>query len=196
MKPQFMQPTMPEFKEKYTKAWFKEKGYNLKEARAGMSSDFEFNPVYGSDLISNLGTQESTDHFMTNSHRAISKMFSFSAAHFLPQHEGLCQYLHGHEWRLEVCILGAVNDAGMVMDYSDLSKAVKSTVIAEFDHAFLNAIIINPTAENILVYIWQMLQIEAGLSNIYQISLWETPTSRASISANDMSIYMEGFWND
>ena len=34
----------------------------------------------------------------------ITRHFSFDAAHYLPGHEGKCQNLHGHTYKLEVTI--------------------------------------------------------------------------------------------
>ena len=64
-------------------------------------------------------------------------------AHALPGYLGDCKNLHGHSYRLEITIKGLPlhqpghpND-GMVMDFKDLKKIVKSVVTDDFDHAVL-----------------------------------------------------------
>lgn len=73
----------------------------------------------------------------------ITKRFRFEAAHRLMLHEGACQNLHGHSYKVEVTADGAVDDeTGMVLDFSILSKAVKSILLGDFlgppwDHSIL-----------------------------------------------------------
>lgn len=76
----------------------------------------------------------------------VTKEFHFEMAHALYGYNGPCKNIHGHSYRLSVCIKGPViNDTkdpknGMVLDFSDLKKMVQSAVIDEFDHALvLNA---------------------------------------------------------
>ena len=54
----------------------------------------------------------------------VSKEFSFDMAHLLDGHDGKCQNLHGHTYKLQVEITGHLITHGakksMVMDFSDL----------------------------------------------------------------------------
>lgn len=61
----------------------------------------------------------------------------FSAAHILNNHPK-CQRLHGHNYKLEVEIIGnALEDSqGMIMDFSKLKKIIKE-VTDILDHRFL-----------------------------------------------------------
>ena len=59
----------------------------------------------------------------------------------LDGHDGKCQNLHGHTYKLEITvsddpIRGGAKD-GMVMDFTDLKAAVKKHITDPFDHAFI-----------------------------------------------------------
>lgn len=117
----------------------------------------------------------------------VGKWFSFSGAHQLPNHPSLCQYLHGHEWKLCVQIKKRINKkTGMIIDFSDLKSIVNTHVISVLDHSFLNEIIYNPTAENLLIWIWERLMFDGLLKGIHKIELWESSTSVAYINEADM----------
>lgn len=66
----------------------------------------------------------------------ISKEFRWEMGHRLPFHEGLCRNIHGHSYKMVVEITGEINEKGMIIDFYDLSMAVKP-IIDELDHAFL-----------------------------------------------------------
>ncbi len=69
----------------------------------------------------------------------LSKEFRFEASHVLPKHKGKCSRLHGHSWVLRVEVDGRLDrDSGFVMDYGDISAAVKPLVDA-LDHRHLGA---------------------------------------------------------
>ncbi len=123
----------------------------------------------------------------------IGKDFYFAAAHQLPDHKGLCQYLHGHEWKIRIEIKKRIDfETGMVMDFSDLKSIVNKHVISILDHNTLNEIIYNPTAENILIWVWEKLMFDGLLKGIYKIHLWE---SRDSISSLDQEGILSVFKN-
>ncbi|PCH92627.1 MAG: 6-carboxytetrahydropterin synthase QueD [Bacteroidetes bacterium] len=73
----------------------------------------------------------------------ISKAFTFEMAHALDGHDGKCANIHGHSYRLEVTIMGTPlvqqkhPKNGMVMDYTELSAIIYSTVISEMEHVLL-----------------------------------------------------------
>lgn len=130
--------------------------------------------------------------------REIGKIFRFEAAHFLPKHNGVCQHLHGHSYKLEVRVSGKVNidrersDFGMIMDFKDLKNIIKDVVMDTHDHAYLNDIYPNPTAEIMVRVI--ALAIKEEINLIYSTSspielrmvkLWETEDSYAIWRAND-----------
>ena len=102
---------------------------------------------------------------------------NFSAAHHLPNYDGACHNLHGHTWKVEVWILGEVNqDTGMLIDF----KLIKN-VIDQLDHSNLNDIIDNPTAENLTLWIFNQLD-EPPEINWVCVRLWESENSYAELS--------------
>ena len=64
-------------------------------------------------------------------------------AHALLGYDGSCKYIHGHSYGLSVTVIGKpVEDEtspklGMVIDFGDLKKIVKETVVDVFDHALV-----------------------------------------------------------
>lgn len=131
----------------------------------------------------------------------VSKEFSFDMAHLLDGHDGKCQNLHGHTYKLQVELQGELHPSGakkgMVMDFSDLKKIVKEQILAPMDHAFIYdetsereckiarllqelnsktfAMPTRTTAEEMARFIFQRLE-QQGLT-LSAIRLWETPTS-------------------
>ena len=92
---------------------------------------------------------------------SIYKDFRFESAHRLPHvpagHK--CGRLHGHSFRVRVCVRGPVsNDTGWVQDYADLSAAFKP-LHADLDHRYLNEVVglSNPTSERLAAWIWDRL---------------------------------------
>ncbi|MFA9499277.1 6-carboxytetrahydropterin synthase QueD [Mannheimia sp. E30BD] len=71
----------------------------------------------------------------------IAKEFSFDMAHMLDGHDGKCQNLHGHTYKLQVEVAGELFQEGakrgMLMDYSDLKAIVKTHILDSMDHAFI-----------------------------------------------------------
>lgn len=111
--------------------------------------------------------------------KKISKMFEFEAAHHLPKHPGKCLSPHGHSYKLEVSIIGKINEeTGMILDFSELKKIVNERIIDILDHTDLNIIFENPTAEKMGEWIWDKLDcaiddyIETAVLD--EIKLWET----------------------
>lgn len=118
---------------------------------------------------------------------SIGKLFSFAAAHFLPNYEGPCANLHGHEWRLEIVIEKRIDkDTNMVMDFGDLKQIVNKHIVNQLDHSYVNDVVPHPTAENMLIWIWEILVFVGLLKGLKEISLWETPTSRATLNKEGM----------
>lgn len=89
--------------------------------------------------------------------------------------------MHGHSYRLEVAIEGPLQthgpSSGMVMDFDVIDRIVREHVIASLDHYTLNDLIDNPTAENILLWIWERLN--ERLEGLKELVLWETPSACA-----------------
>lgn len=90
----------------------------------------------------------------------VSKRFSFEGAHSLPHlpagHK--CRNLHGHSYVIEVFCTGPLDARGFVVDYAEISAAVRP-IIEQLDHRNLNDVLPGPTtAEN--VGQWIMLQLD------------------------------------
>lgn len=66
---------------------------------------------------------------------------AFDSAHFLSGYNGKCANLHGHHWVIEAeagqeALQQSGEKRGMVIDFSDLKKAVRGLADA-FDHALI-----------------------------------------------------------
>jgi 6-pyruvoyltetrahydropterin/6-carboxytetrahydropterin synthase len=85
----------------------------------------------------------------------IWREYAFEAAHRLPLvPEGhKCARMHGHSYRVEMHVEGPVGDDGMVLDYAEIDDAFEP-LREQLDHACLNDLIDNPTAENLAIWIW------------------------------------------
>ncbi|MBN1325762.1 6-carboxytetrahydropterin synthase QueD [Candidatus Falkowbacteria bacterium] len=119
----------------------------------------------------------------------ITKVFTFDAAHHLPNYQGKCKNLHGHTYKLEVTLSGELErTSGMLIDFAKLKKIVKEDVLKEMDHAYLNDILKNPTAENLINLIWKKLDLNISKQKkdifLYELKLWETPTSYVILRSN------------
>ena len=122
----------------------------------------------------------------------VSRKEHFNAAHrlFNPawsdeqnlQVFGKCSYpnYHGHNYEIIVTVTGEPNPAtGYVFDMKMLSDIVKENVLNKFDHKNLNLDTeyfkdLNPTAENIVVVIWNILREKIDRTLDLKITLYET----------------------
>lgn len=92
--------------------------------------------------------------------------------------------MHGHTYLLEVSVTGKINNkTGMIIDFGVLKKVVNDLIIEKLDHRYLNDIIDNPTAENIVRWIWNILYktLKEQDAELFMLKLWETPTSSATM---------------
>ncbi len=107
------------------------------------------------------------------------KEFEFDAAHYLPHYHGKCENLHGHTYKMVVKLDGTPDAEGMIMDFIQLKNLVKEKVINRLDHALINDILPQPSAENIAVWVWEQIVNEVARPNcrLYEVEVWETKTS-------------------
>ena len=107
------------------------------------------------------------------------KEFEFDAAHNLIDYHGKCEKLHGHTYKLVVKLSGKRGEEDMLYDFVELKNLVKDEIISKFDHAYLNDILEQPTAENIAIYVWDQLEDKINRPNckLYEVEIWETKTS-------------------
>ena len=120
----------------------------------------------------------------------VSKKISFDAAHYLPYYDGKCSRLHGHTWKVELALEGPVDkDTGMVIDFTWIKKVLETEVTKRFDHKCLNDILPNPTAENIVIYLYDKIRNEwiQGPDEEVQVAyvrVWETENSMVEYRGN------------
>ncbi|MCV9388144.1 6-pyruvoyl trahydropterin synthase family protein [Reichenbachiella ulvae] len=87
---------------------------------------------------------------------------------------------HGHNYELHVKVTGEIDpETGYVYDIKVLSDLIKEKVIERFDHKNLNLDVaefkeLNPTAENIVVVIYDLLRKEIDDKYDLNIQLYET----------------------
>lgn len=123
----------------------------------------------------------------------VSRKAHFNAAHRLFNPEwsdnrnnevfGKCNNpnFHGHNYELIVSVAGNVNpETGYVIDMNLLKKIIKEEVEENLDHKNLNLDVmefksINPTAENICIYIYNKIKTRLDSNLDLEITLYETP---------------------
>ncbi len=96
---------------------------------------------------------------------------------------GLCNNpsFHGHNYELVVKVNGEIDpETGYVIDIKILKDIIKEKVLDRFDHKNLNVDVtefkeLNPTAENIVVVIWNILRKWIDSSLKLEVILYETP---------------------
>jgi 6-pyruvoyltetrahydropterin/6-carboxytetrahydropterin synthase len=87
---------------------------------------------------------------------------------------------HGHNYELIVKVVGVPDPkTGYVIDMKTLSDIIKNEIIERFDHRNLNEDCpefegINPTAENIVIVIYNILRKVIDQELALQIKLYET----------------------
>jgi 6-pyruvoyltetrahydropterin/6-carboxytetrahydropterin synthase len=87
---------------------------------------------------------------------------------------------HGHNYELIVKLAGQPDPStGFVMDLKVLSDLIQEKVLARFDHKNLNLDTaefrtLNPTAENIAIVIYNLLQPHIPAALDLQVRLYET----------------------
>ncbi|MBW1840849.1 MAG: 6-carboxytetrahydropterin synthase QueD [Deltaproteobacteria bacterium] len=111
----------------------------------------------------------------------------FAAAHQLKMVAKKCENLHGHNWKIEVCVAGEkLNNAGVLVDFSELKSRV-SEIIDRLDHKFLNELdYFNdghpPSSENVAMYIALELQamVDNPSINVTRVTAWESDDACAT----------------
>ena len=111
----------------------------------------------------------------------ITKEFDFETAHALDGYNGKCKDIHGHSYHLEMTFIGkpksevGLSDCGMVVDFGDIKKIVKTQVLPLFDHRLIlrkdtrfkeiesineriRLVDYQPTCENMLIEIVEILK--------------------------------------
>ncbi|HSD14427.1 MAG TPA: 6-carboxytetrahydropterin synthase [Flavobacterium sp.] len=130
----------------------------------------------------------------------VSRKAHFNAAHRLYRKDwsdeqndrvfGKCNNpnFHGHNYELIVSVTGKINpETGYVMDIKDLADIIYQEVESRFDHKNLNLDVVefqelNPTAENIVVVIWNLIRNRIAAENDLEVVLYETPRNFVTYS--------------
>lgn len=140
----------------------------------------------------------------------ITTRLEFDAGHRIPDHKSQCRNLHGHRYALEITLSGDIinqekmSENGMVMDFSDVKRIARDSVVDVWDHAFIvyknDVEVLNflnslpnhktvifpsvPTAENMATEAFRILknQYKDTYGNhlkLERVRLFETPNSWA-----------------
>ena len=127
----------------------------------------------------------------------VTKRLDFSYGHRLLNYDGVCRHLHGHNAMVEIDITAEKLDAReMVVDFSDIKRAVKVWIDRELDHKMIlrqddpmveilraqgepvYTMDSNPTAERLARLIFDTVH---GLGfNVSAVRFWETPSACAT----------------
>ena len=132
----------------------------------------------------------------------VSRKAHFNAAHRLYRKDwsdeqnnaifGKCSNpnFHGHKYELIVSVTGPIDpNTGYVMDMKVLKDYIKSEVEDAFDHKNLNLEVPEfsdtiPTAENIVVVIYNKLKKILTKEQRMEVVLYETPRNFVTYSEN------------
>ena len=143
----------------------------------------------------------------------ITKQFSFETGHALYGYDGKCRNVHGHSYKLHVTVIGIpIQDTnhvkhGMVIDFTDLKKIVKSKIVDIFDHATVfnkntphvelarelqdrghNVLLVDyqPTSEMMIIDFAETIKKELPKEiQLHSLKLQETDSSYAQWYASD-----------
>jgi len=144
----------------------------------------------------------------------ITTRLEFDAGHRIPHHNSQCRNLHGHRYVIEITLGGDIikkdqtSENGMVMDFSDVKRIARESVVGVWDHAFLvykndrsvldflnslpdhKTVVFEevPTAENMAAEAFRILQNQyqdtfGNHLKLTRVRLYETPNSWADAVA-------------
>ncbi len=132
----------------------------------------------------------------------VSRRAHFNAAHRLYRKDwsaeqndaifGKCNNpnFHGHNYEMIASVTGNIDaETGYVIDIKILSDIIYEEVEMAFDHKNLNLDVpefatLNPTAENIVVVIWNKMRKRLDSEMTLEITLFETPRNSVSYNGN------------
>jgi len=132
----------------------------------------------------------------------VSRHAHFNAAHRLYRKDwgeeqnnavfGKCNNpnFHGHNYELIVSVTGEIDpQTGYVIDIKDLKAIIADEVETPFDHKNLNLDVpefkdLNPTAENIVVVIWNRIRRRIDATMDLEVVLYETPRNFVTYKGN------------
>ena len=110
----------------------------------------------------------------------------FAAAHQLTMVGEKCENLHGHNWKIEVYVVGKkLDEAGVLIDFGIIKKHV-AEIMSLLDHKFLNDLDYfkndQPSSENIAAVIAHELQkrIDNTGVSVSRVAAWESENACAT----------------
>jgi 6-pyruvoyltetrahydropterin/6-carboxytetrahydropterin synthase len=117
----------------------------------------------------------------------VSVEHTFAAGHALRNYHGKCENVHGHNYKVQVLVRGEkLDETGMLADFVELKKLLRA-ISEPLDHVFLNDIepftTVNPSAENMAVYIYEKMRDGLKLENpveVAEVKVWETDIQSAT----------------
>jgi 6-pyruvoyltetrahydropterin/6-carboxytetrahydropterin synthase len=127
----------------------------------------------------------------------VTQNIEFCYGHRLLNYSGKCRHLHGHNGLAVIELEGEeLDDRGMLVDFSDIKKSVRTWVDDKLDHRMilnendpavpffqeqgepLYLLPHNPTAETIAKIIYDFTKSQGF--PVREVGLWETPKSFAT----------------
>lgn len=132
----------------------------------------------------------------------VSRKAHFNAAHRLYRKDwndekneqvfGKCSNpnFHGHNYELIVSVTGKIDkQTGFVIDMKVLKQIIKEEVEDAFDHKNLNVEVeefknLNPTAENIVIVIYNKIRPRLDTLLDLEVTLYETPRNFVTYSGS------------
>ena len=130
----------------------------------------------------------------------VNRKAHFNAAHRLYRSDwsdeknlsvfGKCsnKNFHGHNYEVIVGVTGEIDkETGYVIDIKILKDLIKTEIEDAFDHKNLNIEVpefkkLNPTAENIVVVIYNKLFKHMAANHKLEVTLYETPRNYVKFS--------------
>jgi len=131
----------------------------------------------------------------------LTKSFHFCAAHQYGHADwshkknvevfGDDSKVHGHNYTLEVTVKGNIQpETGFIVDLGELKNIVDQKVIFPLDHSqiekdipwFVNR---QPSSENMVVFIWESIELELKNVQLHRIRLIETPSIKTDYYGPD-----------
>jgi 6-pyruvoyltetrahydropterin/6-carboxytetrahydropterin synthase len=92
---------------------------------------------------------------------------------------------HGHNYELEVTVSGEPDPGtGMIMDLKKLADIMDAEIVDKVDHKHLNHDVpflkdVIPTAENLAIVFWNILEKKISAGVLYAVRVYETPNNFA-----------------
>ena len=142
----------------------------------------------------------------------LTKEFDFEMAHALWNYDGPCRNIHGHSYKLFVTIIGEPRQQeedpklGMIIDFGELKKIVKETIVDRFDHCLVinekaphdmmqkvdqmfekyEVLNYQPTSENLIIdFADKLIEALPDQVLLHSLRLYETATSYAEWYRSD-----------